>query len=139
RHLPAAVGWQLAGGVGGEQVSRAFERIGGGRHAHSFSRRRRPGVDRFCPPADNSGTMRPLHRPPPSRVPEPCMRHVRAYGIAALASFAVAAAAYAQTAEPTVTPLPEAAPVEAAPLDASATEALAQAQWGDAKAGATKA
>ena len=50
------------------------------------------------------------------------MRHVRAYGIAALASFVVAAAAYAQTAEPatdaaTVTPLPEAAPVVAAPLD----------------------
>ena len=49
------------------------------------------------------------------------MRHVRAYGIAALASFVVAAAAYAQTAEPatdaaTVTPLPEAAPVVAAPL-----------------------
>ena len=68
------------------------------------------------------------------------MRHVRAYGIAALASFVVAAAAYAQTAEPatdaaTVTPLPEAAPVVAAPLDTAATEALAQAQWGDAKAG----
>ena len=72
------------------------------------------------------------------------MRHVRAYGIAALASFVVAAAAYAQTAEPatdaaTVTPLPEAAPVVAAPLDTAATEALAQAHWGDAKAGATKA
>ena len=75
------------------------------------------------------------------------MRHARAFGIAALASLAVAAVAYAQTADQatdqatdtaTVTPLPEAAPVEAAPLDASATEALAQAHWGDAKAGATK-
>jgi Cytochrome c553 len=67
------------------------------------------------------------------------MRHVRAYGIAALATFAVAAAAYAQTTESTVTPLPENPPVQAAPLDASAVAALATTHWGDAKAGATKA
>lgn len=67
------------------------------------------------------------------------MRHVRAYGIAALATFAVAAAAYAQTTESTVTPLPETPPVQAAPLDASAVQALGTAHWGDAKAGATKA
>jgi len=64
------------------------------------------------------------------------MRHVRAYGLAALATLAVAAAAYAQT---TVTPLPENAPVEAAPLGASAVAELARTHWGDAKAGATKA
>ena len=64
------------------------------------------------------------------------MRHVRAYGIAALALLAVAAAAFAQT---TVTPLPEQAPVQAAPLDASAVAELAKAHWGDPKAGATKA
>ncbi len=67
------------------------------------------------------------------------MRHVRAYGIAALATFAVAAAAYAQTTGSTVTPLPENPPVQAAPLDASAVAALATTHWGDAKAGATKA
>lgn len=67
------------------------------------------------------------------------MRHVRAYGLAALATFAVAAAAYAQSADTTVTPLPEAPPVQAAPLDNAAVEALASAHWGDAKAGATKA
>lgn len=67
------------------------------------------------------------------------MRHVRAYGIAALATLAVAAAAYAQTTESTVVPLPEAPPVQAAPLDDSAVAALATAHWGDAKAGATKA
>jgi cytochrome c553 len=64
------------------------------------------------------------------------MRHVRAYGIAALATLAVAAAAYAQT---TVTPLPDNAPVQAAPLDASALADLAKAHFGDAKAGAMKA
>src|SRR5690606_1591636 len=89
--------------------------------------------DRLGAPTDNSGTYL-----------ESRMRNGRAYGIAALTSLLVAAAAYAQTADQatdaaTVTPLPEAAPVEAAPLDASATEALAQAHWGDAKAGATKA
>jgi cytochrome c553 len=68
------------------------------------------------------------------------MRHVRAYGIAALSALAavgigVAAVAFAQT---TVTPLPDAAPVQAAPLDASALADLAKLQ-GDAKAGATKA
>jgi cytochrome c553 len=68
------------------------------------------------------------------------MRHVRAYGIAALAALAavgigVAAVAFAQT---TVTPLPDTAPVQAAPLDASAVAELAKLQ-GDAKAGATKA
>src|SRR5690606_18019717 len=134
RHFPAAVGRQLAVVVGGEQVGRAFEGVGHGRHGHSFSRRR---FDRLRAPTDNSGTYL-----------ESCMRNVRAYGIAALTSLLVAAAAYAQTADQatdqatdtaTVTPLPEAAPVEAAPLDASATEALAQAHWGDAKAGATKA
>jgi cytochrome c553 len=67
------------------------------------------------------------------------MRHVRAYGIAALATFAVAAAAYAQTTESTDTPLPETPPVQAAPLDASAVQALGTTHWGDAKAGATKA
>ena len=67
------------------------------------------------------------------------MRHVRAYGIAAIATFAIAAAAYAQSADTTVTPLPDAPPVQAAPIDASAVEALAKAHWGDAKAGATKA
>jgi cytochrome c553 len=64
------------------------------------------------------------------------MRHARAYGIAGLAAFAVAAAAFAQT---TVTPLPENAPVQSAPLDASATAELDKAKWGDPKAGATKA
>lgn len=64
------------------------------------------------------------------------MRHARAYGIAALATLALAAAAFAQT---TVTPLPEAAPVQAAPLDAAAVADLAKTHWGDAKAGATKA
>jgi cytochrome c553 len=68
------------------------------------------------------------------------MRHVRAYGIAALSTLAavgigVAAVAFAQT---TVTPLPDAAPVQAAPLDASVLTELARLQ-GDAKAGATKA
>ncbi len=68
------------------------------------------------------------------------MRHVRAYGIAALSAVAavgigVAAVAFAQT---TVTPLPDAAPVQAAPLDASVMADLAKLQ-GDAKAGATKA
>jgi cytochrome c553 len=67
------------------------------------------------------------------------MRHVRVYGIAALATFAVAAAAYAQTTASTVTPLPEAAPVQAAPLDASAVADVAKAHWGDAKTGAIKA
>ncbi|MFC7301859.1 c-type cytochrome [Cognatiluteimonas weifangensis] len=64
------------------------------------------------------------------------MRHARAYGIAALATLALAAAAFAQT---TVTPLPEAAPVQATPLDAAAVADLAKTHWGDAKAGATKA
>ena len=64
------------------------------------------------------------------------MRHVRAYGFAALASLAVAAAAYAQT---TVTPLPDKAPAPAAPIGATAVADLAKAHWGDAKAGATKA
>lgn len=64
------------------------------------------------------------------------MRHVRAYGIAVLATLAVAAAAYAQT---TVTPLPDKAPAPAAPIGATAVADLATAHWGDAKAGATKA
>ncbi len=69
------------------------------------------------------------------------MRHVRAYGIAALATLAmtgigVAATAFAQS---TTTPLPEAPPVQAAPLDTNAVAALAKTHWGDAKAGATKA
>jgi cytochrome c553 len=64
------------------------------------------------------------------------MRHARAYGIAGLAAFAVAAAAFAQT---TVTPLPENTPVQTAPLDASAVSELDKAKWGDPKAGATKA
>ncbi|TAK39039.1 MAG: c-type cytochrome [Lysobacteraceae bacterium] len=87
------------------------------------------------------------------------MRHARAFGIAALATFALAAVAYAQTAEPaaepavepaaapaadatsgtTVTPLPDAAPVVQAPLDTTAITDLAKTHWGDAKAGATKA
>ena len=66
------------------------------------------------------------------------MRHVRAYGIAALACFALAAVAYAQTSETTVTPLPDNAPVEAAPLAATPVD-LSNTHWGDAKAGATKA
>lgn len=65
------------------------------------------------------------------------MRHARAYGLAGLAVFAVAAAALAQT---TVTPAPDAAPVETAPLDAAAAaEELAKASGGDPQAGATKA
>ena len=67
------------------------------------------------------------------------MRHPRAFGIAALATFAVVAAAYAQDAGTTVTPLPDNAPVQAAPLDASAVADLSKTHWGDAKAGATKA
>ena len=67
------------------------------------------------------------------------MRHARAFGIAALASLAVAAVAYAQNTGTTVTPLPDNAPVQAAPLDAGAGVDLAKTHWGDAKAGATKA
>ena len=67
------------------------------------------------------------------------MRHPRAFGIAALATLAVVAAAYAQDAGTTVTPLPDNAPVQAAPLDASAVAYLSKTHWGDAKAGATKA
>ena len=66
------------------------------------------------------------------------MRHARAFGIAALASFAVAAVAYAQTTGTTVTPLPDNAPVQAAPLEAAPVD-LSKTHWGDAKAGATKA
>jgi cytochrome c553 len=65
------------------------------------------------------------------------MRHARAFGLAGLAVFAVAAAAIAQT---TVTPAPDAAPVQTAPLDAAAAAAeLAKAKGGDPQAGATKA
>ena len=65
------------------------------------------------------------------------MRHARAFGLAGLAVFAVAAAALAQT---TVTPAPDAAPVQTAPLDAAAAAAeLAKAKGGDPQAGATKA
>ena len=67
------------------------------------------------------------------------MRHPRAFGIAALATLAVAAVAYAQDTGTTVTPLPDNAPVQAAPLDTSAVADLAKTHWGDAKAGATKA
>lgn len=67
------------------------------------------------------------------------MRHARAFGIAALAAIAVGAVAYAQTAETTVVPLPDAAPVQQAPLDAAPLADLAKTHWGDAKAGATKA
>lgn len=67
------------------------------------------------------------------------MRHSRAYGFAALAAVALAAVAYAQTAETTVTPLPDNAPVQQAPLDASAVAALEKTHWGDPKAGAAKA
>ncbi len=65
------------------------------------------------------------------------MRHIRAYGLSAFATLAVAigAVALAQT----VTPLPAQAPTAAAPLDASAVADLAKAHWGDAKAGAVKA
>ena len=66
------------------------------------------------------------------------MRHARAFGIAALAAFAVAAVAYAQTTGTTVTPLPDNAPVEAAPLEAAPVD-LSKTHWGDAKAGAIKA
>ena len=58
------------------------------------------------------------------------MRHARVLGYAAVATLAVAAAAFAQT---TVSALPEAAPVQPVPLQE------AKANWGDAKAGATKA
>src|SRR5688500_13517733 len=58
------------------------------------------------------------------------MRHARVLGYAAVATIAVAAAAFAQT---TVSALPEAAPVQPVPLQE------AKANWGDAKAGATKA
>jgi cytochrome c553 len=64
------------------------------------------------------------------------MRQTRVYGVAALVLVAVATVAFAQT---TVTPLPENAPVEATPIDANAVSDLAKTQWGDAKAGATKA
>jgi len=68
------------------------------------------------------------------------MRHARAFGIAALASLAVAAVAYAQNTGTTVTPLPDNAPVEAMPLGASAEGVdLSKTHWGDAKAGAVKA
>ncbi|MEO6139078.1 MAG: c-type cytochrome [Luteimonas sp.] len=65
------------------------------------------------------------------------MRHIRAYGLSAFATLAVAigAVAWAQT----VTPLPAQAPTASAPLDASAVADLAKAHWGDAKAGAVKA
>jgi len=63
------------------------------------------------------------------------MRHARVLGYAAVATIAAAvigvgAAAFAQT---TVSALPEAAPVQPVPLQE------AKANWGDAKAGATKA
>ena len=58
------------------------------------------------------------------------MRHARVLGYAAVATLVVAAAAFAQT---TVSALPEAAPVQPVPLQE------AKANWGDAKAGATKA
>jgi cytochrome c553 len=58
------------------------------------------------------------------------MRHARVLGYAAAATLAVAAAAFAQT---TVSALPEAPAVQPVPLQE------AKANWGDAKAGATKA
>lgn len=69
------------------------------------------------------------------------MRHARVYGLvgfgaACIGLVGLAAVAFAQT---TVVPLPDNAPVQAAPLDASAVAALAKTQWGDPKAGATKA
>ena len=63
------------------------------------------------------------------------MRHARAYGFAGLAVLAIAVA----IAQPTVTPVPEAAPVQTVPLDASIVADLAKAKPGNAKAGATKA
>jgi cytochrome c553 len=65
------------------------------------------------------------------------MRHARAYGFAGLAVLAVAAVA--AIAQPTVTPVPDAAPVEAAPLDAAAAAEMSKAKGGDPQAGATKA
>ncbi len=65
------------------------------------------------------------------------MRHARALGFAGLALTALAAAiAFAQ---PTVTPLPDNAPVQTAPLDANAVASLAKTTWGDPKKGATLA
>ena len=70
------------------------------------------------------------------------MRQARILGIAGLALAALAAAAIAQT---QTAPLPEPTPAEAvplpaaAPVNASAMEELAKTNWGDAKAGATKA
>jgi cytochrome c553 len=69
------------------------------------------------------------------------MRHARAFGIAALATFAIAGIGVTAivNAQTTVTPLPDKGPVQAAPLESNAVADLAKAQWGDPKAGATKA
>ncbi|MFS8138667.1 MAG: c-type cytochrome, partial [Thermomonas sp.] len=58
------------------------------------------------------------------------MRPARVYGLAGLASLALAAVAYAQS---TPVAVPDNAPVQAAPLDEK------PATWGDATAGQTKA
>lgn len=64
------------------------------------------------------------------------MRHARALGFAGFAALAAVAVAYAQT---TVTPLPDNAPVQTAPIGTNAVAELAKSNWGDPKAGASKA